>query len=392
MSHPIPEEILRIVPKEYPAPGFEAPGVRALFYDGLPWNGKPTRVFAWLGLPKLAPGERCPAMVLVHGGGGTAFPDWVRLWNARGYAAIAMDTCGGVPGWHETPWSRKPWPRHPHSGPAGWGLDVESFAPELPLDAQWPYHATAAVVLGHSLLRAVPGVDASRIGLTGVSWGGYLTCLAAGVDPRFAFAAPVFGCGFLGHASSTLGWQVKAEQSRERLEKWLELWDPSRYLPAADMPFLWVNGTNDFAFPMSSLQKSYRLTKGRRDLAIRVRMPHGHGGAGEKPPEILAMAESLFRGGAPLPTFTGQGAAGGEVWAEVASPRPLERAEFNFTRASGHWMDRTWNTVPVEVEKATGRMRAALPPDTTAWYFNVFAEGDLVASSEHGERGADESA
>jgi len=30
-------------------------------------------------------------------GGGTAFESWVRLWNARGYAAIAMDTCGCVP-------------------------------------------------------------------------------------------------------------------------------------------------------------------------------------------------------------------------------------------------------------------------------------------------------
>ena len=32
--------------------------------------------------------------VLVHGGGGTAFDAWVRLWNDRGYAAIAMDLAG----------------------------------------------------------------------------------------------------------------------------------------------------------------------------------------------------------------------------------------------------------------------------------------------------------
>ena len=34
---------------------------------------------------------------LVHGGGGTAFADWVKLWNSRGYAAIAMDNCGSIP-------------------------------------------------------------------------------------------------------------------------------------------------------------------------------------------------------------------------------------------------------------------------------------------------------
>ena len=48
-------------------------------------------MFAWCGLPAAAAGTKSPAMVLVHGGGGTAFEHWVRLWNDRGYAAIAMD-------------------------------------------------------------------------------------------------------------------------------------------------------------------------------------------------------------------------------------------------------------------------------------------------------------
>src|ERR1043165_1453541 len=47
-----------------------APGVKAVFYDGLPFRGKPTRVFAWVGVPNTQPGHKLPAMVLVHGGGG----------------------------------------------------------------------------------------------------------------------------------------------------------------------------------------------------------------------------------------------------------------------------------------------------------------------------------
>ncbi|MFZ2654940.1 MAG: acetylxylan esterase, partial [Victivallales bacterium] len=86
------------VPELFPAEGFEYPGVKALFYEGMPYNGRRTRVFAWYGVPDNAKGK-VPAMVLVHGGGGTAFADWIRLWNSRGYAAIAMDTCGGVPVW-----------------------------------------------------------------------------------------------------------------------------------------------------------------------------------------------------------------------------------------------------------------------------------------------------
>ena len=59
-------------PKTYDAEGFKPDGqVHAIFYDALPWNGKPARVFAWIGLPAKREGK-IPGIVLVHGGGGTA--------------------------------------------------------------------------------------------------------------------------------------------------------------------------------------------------------------------------------------------------------------------------------------------------------------------------------
>ena len=100
------------MPGRSPAKEFQAEGVKGLFFDGLPWKGKPTRVFAWVGVPKLEPGKKAPGIVLVHGGGGTAFEAWVRLWVGRGYAAIAMDTCGCVPkGTYGN------WERHADGGP-----------------------------------------------------------------------------------------------------------------------------------------------------------------------------------------------------------------------------------------------------------------------------------
>lgn len=84
-----PRRIFRDPPRVHPAPEREAPGVRALYYDALPWRGHDTRVFAWLGFPKRKKATPCPGMVLIHGGGGTAFAEWVRLWNSRGGAAQA---------------------------------------------------------------------------------------------------------------------------------------------------------------------------------------------------------------------------------------------------------------------------------------------------------------
>jgi dienelactone hydrolase len=262
-------EALSNPPQTWPAEGFEEPGVRALFYEGAPFKGEPTRVFAWYGVPEGAEGKKLPAMVLVHGGGGTAFAEWVRLWTGRGYCAIAMDTCGCVPrGTYGN------WERHEHGGPAGWGGFDQSDAP---VTDQWTYHAIADVMLAHSLIRSFPEVDAERTGVTGISWGGYLTCITAGVDARFKLAVPVYGCGFLGENSTWL--DTFTNMGEEKATKWLSLWDPSVYLPNAAMPMLWVTGTNDFAYPMDSLQKSYRLTQGDRTLCIRIRMPHGHGGA-----------------------------------------------------------------------------------------------------------------
>src|SRR5208283_2173473 len=63
-------------PRAYPADAPSAKDVTSVFYEGLPWRKKPTRVFAYYGLPKVAPGTKVPGMVLVHGGGGSAFDAW----------------------------------------------------------------------------------------------------------------------------------------------------------------------------------------------------------------------------------------------------------------------------------------------------------------------------
>lgn len=390
-------DVLFRAPRTYPTPGYHPLGseainyngimctpelkaadschrVKSIFYDGLPFHGKPTRVFAFYGIPKVAKGQKVPGIVLVHGGGGTAFESWVRLWNARGYAAIAMDTCGSIPRGapHE-------WERHDHSGPAGWGGFMQ--AAEAPED-QWPYHAVADVILAHSLLRSMPEVDPDRIGITGISWGGYLTCIASSIDTRFRFAVPVYGCGFLGENSAWLDMFKRIGEANAK--RWLSLWDPSVYLPMSKTPALWVDGTNDFAYPMDSLQKSYRLPKGPRTLCTKVRMPHGHGGAGENPPEIAVFADSICKGGAPLIRITKQGRTGSQVWVSTDGKRKIAKAELNYTCNTGKWQEREWNTIPGQVTPA-GKATATLPNGARVYYLNLIDDRGMIVSSEYEE-------
>ncbi len=366
-------EALFRVPKQHPAPGFNEPGVRALFFDGLPWKGKTTKVFAWYGAPERKAGERFPAMVLVHGGGGTAFAAWVRLWTSRGYAAIAMDTCGSVPKGKYGNWQR-----HDNGGPSGWG-GFETV--DEPVTDQWTFHAVADVVLAHSLIRSFPEVDPDRTGITGISWGGYLTCITAGLDPRFQLAVPVYGCGFLGENSAWLGRFNK--MGREQAETWLGRWDPSVYLPRAAMPMLWVTGTNDFAYPMDSLRKSYRLPKGPRTLCIRIRMRHGHNGPGENPREIHAFADAILKEGVPLARIVKQGVDGNRAWATYAASEPVSRAELTYTKDSGPWKPRKWEAAPATVDASAKRVSAGIPEGATVFYLNLFDGRKCVVSTVH---------
>ena len=350
---------------------FKETGVRGIYYDGVPFQGKPTRVFAWIGLPDSPKSSKVPGMVLVHGGAGKAYADWVRLWNARGYAAIAMDTCGADGSGKRM---------LDNAGPRGW--DDALTQCEWPVTDQWAYHAVADIVLAHSLLRSLPEVDSDKIGLTGISWGGFLACITAGVDDRFKFVAPVYGCGFLGEDSV---WKPALDSLGPELSaSWLARWDPAVYLPRAKMPFLWVTGDMDYAFPLGSFQKSYRLPPGKRYLAIRHDMPHGQT-QGATAPEILAFAQQINCHEAPLARMSEQGNDGNSAWAKFVAEDSLSKAQLVTTKDPGPWSQRKWTVNDAELDKSAGRTAARLPDGTRAFYFILLDDRGCVASSEHVE-------
>ncbi len=351
--------------------------IRALCFEGLPYRGKPTRVFAFYGRPVTAtPNAKVPGIVLVHGGGGTAFSDWVARWVSCGYAAIAMDHDGGLPIGSHGAWASNP----ENAGPKRVGAG-DVFEPVVD---QWMFHAVADAVLAASLLASFPEVDAVRIGISGISWGAVVACNAAAVDPRLKFAALVYGCGYIAEneddGSRFIEQSSAWTEASERATVWRELWDPARRLRHVTTPMLWLNGTNDFAFTPHAWRRSHRLASGTRALCLRVRMPHGHGEAGEGPKEIHAFADSITRDRRPLARSLGERREGQVAYADFKSETPLLRAELNFTRDGGRWQDRRWETLPARLDG--GRVQAKLPEDAKIAYFNVIDERELIASSD----------
>ena len=342
---------------------FNYPGVRQIFYNSIPYKGKTTKVFACYGLPEGASAEKpVPAVVLVHGGGATALADWVALWNKRGYAAISMDTCGCVPCWAPNPYFAE-WPQHEYSGPRGWGnFTLADDAPE----EQWAYHAAAAVIIGHSFLRSLPEVDTDRIGVTGISWGGFLTCISAGLDHRFAFAMPVYGCGFLNNPDCSIN--RTGNPTPEQVQKWFDLWDPSHYLPSVKAPMFFLAGSNDKPFPLDSLFDSISLVRNARQLVIKE-YAHNHTISWEES-TMYAFADAVIAGKEEsLPRFSPFLEENGVLKIAVSGDVSPCKAEFFYTWGSGFWNGRKWETGDVELNGK--EISAVLPPYITAAYFGI---------------------
>lgn len=352
--------------------GFEArDGITPIFYDGLSVDGKPTRVFAWLGVPKAEPGEKLPGIVLVHGGGGSAFRDWVKMWMERGYVAIAMDTTGSVPLAMDgvSGASRK----HEYA-PA----TVPNLSGALaPTESQWIYHGVGAVVRANSLLRSLPYVDAERIGITGISWGGVLTENAVSVDHRFKFAAPVYGSGFLGENSHWLETDFQSLPPGV-VERWLSLWDPSQHVFRSTVPMLFCNGTNDKHFRPDVWQKTHHLVSAPVTLSLKVRMRHSQQAGDVK--EITVFANSILKGEPPLASVTDQGESEGVAWVEYSSEVPIKNIQLVYTNGDESWPQRQWFEMPAVMKGKRGSL--SIPKDATAWYFNLVDERGCVVSSD----------
>lgn len=334
--------------------------VRELIYEGLPYKKLPsTDVFAYYATPGTLSGntandKNLPVVVLVHGGGGKAYKEWATLWAKRGYAAIAMDLAGYGPDGK----------RLERGGPDQWNigkfLNIDSSR-----NTQWVYHAVANVILAHSLVNSFKEVDASRSAITGISWGGFLTCIIAGLDNRFKVAVPVYGCGFISDEDGYFAGNFKVLKSESKA-RWNQLYDPSKYIGKAKMPFLWVDGAQDNFYQPTILSKTYNLVRKQSNFRILSAMEHGHA-PGWAPKEIGEFIDHYLLGTPSLPVITKMGTSAGVIKAEVKSSSKIVNATLAYTTDNTiPFKDRVWKTVPANVNGTT--ISTPVPPVGTTIY------------------------
>lgn len=298
--------------------------VHTLLYKSVDYEGKPTQVFAYYTNPDLLmciqnSKRKFPGVVLLHGGGGKAFKEWAEKWAADGYAAIAMDLSGNDADGKKL-------------ALAGADQQDDNKFQKIEkgnLKNVWTYHAVASAILAHSFLLNLPEVDASKTCLTGISWGGYLTCIVASLDNRFKAAAPVYGCGYYDESDI---FKVPINQlSAANKQKWMHYFDPSSYMAFAKPSFLFVNGNTDPFYNVVPYHKTYSLIdKSKRTICIKPAMMHSHE-HGWEPAEIRVFFESVVNRGKPLIKVIAVADGKSEIKLTYHAPVPLSVAEWYYT-------------------------------------------------------------
>ncbi|NEW05770.1 prolyl oligopeptidase family serine peptidase [Paenibacillus sp. SYP-B3998] len=377
-NHALPWDLGKLYEEgqAFPLSQFDEGDIKAIFYEGLIYQGRPTRVFAYYAIPESSSREKVPGVVLVHGGGGTAFKEWVRIWADRGYAAIAMDLEGHLPT------EKNPdgiWPGHEWSGPARQGEFADY---ELPLEDQWMYHAVADVMLANSFLRSFDKVDSDKIGVHGISWGGIVTSLVAGVDERFSFAIPVYGCGYLYEASNKYG-QSFASMPPAYSEKIKHFWDPSSYFTRISIPMLWVNWSHDPHFPLHLFSKSFEASKGglmSSNLSIHFGLRHSHS-AGWKPQEIYTFADQITCGGMPLAQVINQEISENSVKVVYESAVPVVKAELRYAANTTNWFEMNWIIGEAHIDTSSNVIIALITEEMSAFFIQMTDERGCIVSS-----------
>lgn len=260
--------------------------IQAIYYRS-DYNGQESYAFAFLGIPEgVSATDKAPAVLLVHGGGGTAYWQWVCEWVNRGYVALAMDLEGHVP---------KPAGTSDNM-PADLYTASEYTAPHnqnygdasLPIEQTWMYYAVSTAIRGNSLLHSLDCVNKYKIGVCGVSWGGVIASIITGYDDRFAFSVPIYCSLNLAESGGGNLTSYYKNHSEARV------WDDADGLAQVKTPLLLLAMDNDPNAYADSLSWTVEACKNAQISLVRG-WAHSHTHAFGRP-EPYAFADSIVKG------------------------------------------------------------------------------------------------
>ena len=347
-------------------------GITSFLYRSLDYLGDTVKVYAYYGVPDgEMPEDGWPAVVYAHGGTGTALYRWVNYWKNKGYACISMDLEGHIPEKVENAYVSSPYP-----GPSNSGV-FDDY--ENPINEQWYYHATAQIILAHTLIASFPEVDASKIGITGTSWGGTLTSTVMGVDPRWAWAIPVYGAGYLSETDGYMGRELQADELKMAFVD--STYNSALYFDRVNFPSMWVNGTNDDNFSLTCNQKSSQKVTSPTTLIYSLRLRHSNNEA-MKLNQMYLFANQVVKAEDALIDFHVPIQVGTFVSAAYTSDLAVDSAKLYYTfDIDSIWPEKYWYDTTAIV--GTDSISASIPEGASAAILVAYDSRGAYVTTEY---------
>ncbi|MBQ2306463.1 MAG: hypothetical protein II184_03000 [Clostridia bacterium] len=346
--------------------------IRALRFSGLSYQEKENGVFAYIGFPETAAASSpVPGMVLVHGGGGHAYAEWVRYWVDHGFAALSFDGFGQTyagPDHTYAPtldfWKPDP---DAHIPPGGFSFEDKPF-----MEQGFTYYV-ADVILAHNLLRADRRVNREKIGATGISWGGFALSVAVCYDRRFAFAAPVYIGGFMDVSKTPWGTCFRGPGITD-------VWDAKLLSAEVETPVHFFNGDGDPFFDANA-STAYAAALPNGALTLLPGFTHGQT-EGAAVPELLRFAEEQTGGGTRNIKIVSLAAEGDGAALRFSLPSDVNRADACVYYKTedliydGKYLRELWSCA--RTRASGGKAFVRIPPEARLFYFAVEGrtEGD----------------
>lgn len=247
--------------------------------NGLTWKefyftsevvgGTPFRVYAIYAAPKGT--AKSPGVLYIHGGGGTADPEMVRSWAKLGYSCLSFD-------WSANPKDKKF--NRPQFSKFGEYTEVDygpaNFAQTL--GQCRPHQIQVAARRAITWMQQQVEVNSEKIGVLGISWGGFSSLILNGIDDRVKAVVDIYGAGYYQEFGTNGGCfgltgPLKFEPVEKQAE-WLSRYDPQHYVTTAHAPVLMFTGTNDMFFWLPLVLKTYDALPVEKRLRLDPNINH----------------------------------------------------------------------------------------------------------------------
>lgn len=339
--------------------------IKGIFLEGAPHKGKATHIFAYYGVPEGA--LNAPAVILVHGGCGFAEHYWVDMWVKRGYAAIAIDNDS-----HMYPSSNTFKTENSNGGAHGFG----SFNQLNDNDEDtWIYQSVTNILLGINFLECLPQVDKQKIGIAGISWGGYLSLIALSQDNRLKWGSISYTGGYL-YEDTFFTSELNRQKMDKNFDRWKNECDSVVFAPLITQPLLFVRAPDDTAFDYMLFNRFIQKVTAPYRLAFLKNMVHDQM-QGSCQAEVFDFADSINGKGfsvALQPTLL----KGGELSSRISGSASNPKLYYSDTLTSKcHGL--TFKSVNAVIDKDI--IRSEIPLGAVTAYFNVTSANGIQVSS-----------